>query len=83
MPAQAVQGRENHILRYPRVQRRPFFADFMRDKRLSPEVYHCVIQREGNSEILYWTQHRSLEDAKSAARTELASIASSSIREVG
>ena len=83
MPAKAAQSRENHIIHYPRVQRQRFFADFMRDTRLSPEVYHCVIQCEGKREILYWSQHSSLEDAQSAARTELASFAEFSIGEVG
>jgi hypothetical protein len=83
MPAKAVQSRKNYIVHYPRVQRQRFFADFMRDTRLVPEVYHCVIQCEGDREILYWSQHSSLEDAQNAAQTELALITGSSIREVG
>jgi len=55
----------------------------MRDTRLCPEVYHCVIQCDGEREILYWSQHSSLEDAQSAAQTELASIVDSSIGAVG
>ena len=83
MPAKAAQSRENHIIHYPRVQCQRFFADFMRDTRLCPEVYHCVIQCDGEREILYWSQHSSLEDAQSAAQTELASIVDSSIGAVG
>ena len=84
MPVRAVQKRdEDHIVRYPRVQRGSFFADFMRDKRVQPDVYHCVIQRERHPEIISWTQHPSLEDAQGAAQTELALIAGSSLGEVG
>ena len=80
MPVKAVQSREDddHIVRYPRMQCGALFADFMRDKRVYPEVYHCVIQREGEREILFWTQHPSLEDAEGAARAELALMTGSS-----
>jgi hypothetical protein len=66
----------SHIIRYERVQRGAYFADFRRDKRLNPEVYHCVIQREGSTEILRWTQHRSLQEAIETADAELTGLAS-------
>lgn len=62
---------EANVIRYERLQRGPHYADFRRDKRLNPEVYHCVIQREGSTEILRWSQHRSLEGAMRTARAEL------------
>ena len=46
-------------------------ADFRRDKRLYPEVYHCIIQREGSTEIISWSQHRDLDRARVAAQIEL------------
>jgi hypothetical protein len=61
----------SNVIRYERLQEGPFFADFRRDRRLNPEVYHCVIQREGTSEILRWSQHRTLDGAIRTARAEL------------
>lgn len=59
------------MLRYDRLQVGEYYADFRRDKRLSPEVYHCIIQREGSTEIISWSQHRSLEGARRAAEVEI------------
>ena len=67
-----------HIIRYPRLQRGNHFADFMRDKRTYPEVYHCVIQREGSNEIFSWTQHSSLEAAMKNAEVALTLVLGSS-----
>lgn len=61
----------NYVIRYERLRNGPFYADFRRDKRLYPEIYHCIIQREGSTGILSWTQYRSLEGAMEAARREL------------
>lgn len=69
------------IVRYPRLQRGSYFADFMRDKRLHPEVYHCVIQREGSNEILSWTQERTLEAAMKRAENELTRLSGSRVAE--
>lgn len=60
-----------HVIRYDRLQQGCFYADFRRDKRLYPEVYHCIIQKEGSTQILGWSQFRTLERAKSAAEREL------------
>ena len=77
----APDGDSEHILRYPRLQRGSHFADFMRDKRLLPEVYHCVIQRVGSSAIFSWTQHSSLEAAVKNAEIALTLIEGSSVAE--
>jgi len=76
MPASHLARKRSHIASYERLQRGAYYADFRRDKRLMPEVYHCIIQRKGSREILRWTQHRSLEDAVSAAEAELRRLAS-------
>jgi hypothetical protein len=60
-----------HIVRYERLRNGPFFADFRRDKRLYPEVYHCIVQRDGSTQIISWSQHRSLEAAIQTADREL------------
>jgi hypothetical protein len=65
----------SHVVRYERLKYGAYYADFRRDKRLVPEVYHCVIQREGSAEILRWTQHRSLEEALQDANAELRRLA--------
>jgi hypothetical protein len=71
-----------NVIRYERLCRGPYYADFRRDKRLVPEVYHCIIQREGSAEILRWTQHQSLEEATSTANAELTRLALEEATEV-
>jgi hypothetical protein len=63
------------IQRYARLQHGRFYADFTRDERLNPPVYHCVVQREGSTEILSWSQFRTLEAARSSAQRELQQLA--------
>jgi hypothetical protein len=60
-----------HVIRYDRLRQGSFYADFRRDKRLYPEVYHCIIQKEGSTQILSWSQFRTLERARLAAEREL------------
>jgi hypothetical protein len=71
MPDLSAHSDARHVVTYDRIRNGSFFADFRRDKRLYPEVYHCVIQREGATQILTWTQHRSLELAIESAQREL------------
>ena len=71
MPDPDAASEISHVIRYERLQHGPFYADFRRDKRLDPEVYHCVIQREGSTEILRWSQHRTIEGAMRTAKAEL------------
>lgn len=73
----AFNQNSEHIMHYPRIRRGSHFADFMRDKRLYPEVYHCIIQRDGSSEILSWSQHPSLETAMKNAEVDLTLLAGS------
>ena len=75
------QGDHQHVVKYPRVQRGSHFADFMQDKRLQPEVYHCLIQREDSKAILSWTQHSTLEAAMQHAEVALTLILGSSVAE--
>jgi len=71
MPDSDAASEISNVIRYERLQHGRFYADFRRDKRLHPAVYHCVIQREGSTEILRWSQHRTMEAAMRAARAEL------------
>lgn len=68
-------GDGTHVIRYDRLRQGCFYADFRRDKRLYPEVYHCIIQREGSTQILSWSQFRTLERATLAAERELQRLA--------
>jgi hypothetical protein len=81
MPASHPARNRSHIARYERLRQGAYYADFRRDKRLVPEVYHCIIQRKGSKEILRWTQHYSLEDAVRAAEAELRRLASGRARD--
>ena len=71
---------ESPIVRYDRLRRGNYFADFRRDKRLTPEVYHCIIQRDGSSAILSWSQYRSLEAAIQAAENDLQRFSNSDLK---
>jgi hypothetical protein len=75
-------GNAEHIVHYPRLQRGLYYADFMRGERVFPEVYHCVIQREGSKEILSWTQHSTLEAAREHAEVTLPLILGSTRKAV-
>jgi hypothetical protein len=75
MFATNVSSDGTHILRYKRLREGPYFADFRRDQRLCPEVYHCIVQREGSSEVLGWSQYRTLEEAIEGAKQELKRLA--------
>ena len=65
------------VIRYERLRRGNFFADFRRDKRLHPEVYHCIVQRTGDAQILAWTQHTTLDAARASAEEHLQRFSSS------
>ena len=67
----------NAVIRYERLRRGNFFADFRRDKRLHPEVYHCIVQRTGDAQILVWTQHTTLDAARASAKEHLERFSSS------
>ena len=69
------------VIRYERLRRGNFFADFRRDKRLHPEVYHCIVQRTGQAQILAWTQHSTLEAAQASAEENLERFSSSDSRD--
>lgn len=69
------RANSSYVIQYERLHNGHFYADFRRDKRLLPEVYHCIIQREGSTEILAWSQHRNLERARFAAENELKRLA--------
>jgi len=61
----------SHVTRYDRLRCGDYYADFRCDKRLKSTVYHCVIQRDGSSEILAWSQYRSLDAAVRFAEKQL------------
>lgn len=82
MPDSDAASEISNVIRYERLQGGQFYADFRRDKRLNPEVYHCVIQREGSAEILRWSQHRTLEGAIRTAHAELKRLSTTHEAEV-
>ncbi len=67
----AAPTRHERIVKYPQLRSGAYFADFRSDRRLRPEVVHCIIQREGSPEILSWTQHTGIAAAVAVARGEL------------
>ena len=57
-----------------RIKRGPFVAEIVSDRRSSPRVYHCIVQKIAGREVLMWTQERSLDDATEVARRHLAEL---------
>jgi hypothetical protein len=53
-----------------RIRRRQYFADIVKDPHTAG-VYHCIVQENGSTEILHWTQERTEEDAVEAATFRL------------
>jgi|KBSMisStandDraft_5_1062788.scaffolds.fasta_scaffold01254_4 hypothetical protein len=64
-----------NVICYDRLRQGSFYADFRRDKRLYPEVYHCIIQKDGSTQILSWSQFRTIDRARLAAERELQRLA--------
>src|SRR5438876_4042268 len=57
-----------------RIKRGPFVAEIVSDRRSSPRVYHCIVQKVAGREVLMWTQERSLDEATEVARRHLAEL---------
>jgi hypothetical protein len=56
-----------------RIRKGQFFADIVADPH-TPGVYHCLVQQEGSSEILHWSQERTEKEAIQAAKLKLARL---------
>lgn len=48
-------------------------VDILTDPKTRPPIYHCIIQKQGSTEIVYWSQERTLRDAEMNAEAFLAS----------
>jgi hypothetical protein len=45
------------------VQKYGFLADVFMSQNPTGSIFHYIIQRNGDAEILFWGQERSLKDA--------------------
>lgn len=54
-----------------------YVAEIIENRRAGEELVHCIIQRDGSSEILFYTQFGTLEEAKRWAEEELRTYPSS------
>jgi len=54
-----------------RITRGGFVADLVMDRHTDPPIWHCVIQRNGCPEIVYWAQEPTLRHAQIAAEDKL------------
>ncbi len=57
-----------YVEKYQPMLRDGYRAEFSRDTRIHPPVYHVVICRDGTPEILRWSQFQSLNEAREHAR---------------
>lgn len=64
-------GCHANVVHYDRLRCGKYYADFRPHVRLTPEVYHCIVQRQGSADILWWSQFHSLDSALKAAEEQL------------
>jgi len=57
-----------------RIERPPYYADVVLDTRSDPPVWHCIVQRQGSSNIIAWFQENSEQQARQSATRELDSL---------
>ena len=57
---------------HTRLLKYGFVVDILADPKMDPPIYHCIIQRPGAKEILYWSQERTYRDAELNAEGFLA-----------
>ncbi len=56
-----------YVEKYEPLLRNGYRADFSRDTRIHPPVYHVIVSRHGGPEILHWSQFHSLDEAREYA----------------
>ena len=54
-----------------RIEKHGFIAEIIVGNYGGQEIYHCVIQREGSLEILFWGQEQSFERAMESAEVQI------------
>ena len=72
---ETTSGRGPVIEKFEPIRCQGYCAYISRDTRLYPPVYHYVIVKDGSNDILAWQQARSLDEARSAAVTDMEDLA--------
>jgi hypothetical protein len=57
-----------------RLERHPYFADILQDNRGPAPAWHCIVQRQGSSEMLVWRQYDAEEPAQRDALAEMEAL---------
>jgi hypothetical protein len=57
-----------------RLERLPYFADILQDTRGTAPAWHCIVQRQGSSEMLVWRQYESEDAAQQDALAEMEAL---------
>ncbi len=68
----------SYIEKYAPMIRDGYRADFSRDTRVYPPVYHFIISRDGSREILVFSQTTTLESAREQAEEEITALRANS-----
>ena len=58
-----------------------YIGEIRHDASVSPPVFHYLITREGDNEIIVWAQERTAEQARRALEETLAQFAASDRRQ--
>ena len=66
-----------------RIERPPYFVDIVQDIRCTPALWHCIVQREGSSEVIAWFQESSEEVAQRSAASELENLRRQDLNRAG
>jgi hypothetical protein len=66
-----------------RIERLPYFADILEDRTRGISAWHCIVQRQGSSEMLVWRQCASEGEAHKEALAELNDLMERDRRKAG
>lgn len=66
-----------------RIERLPYFVDIVQDARSTPPIWHCIVQREGSSDVIAWFQEASEQEARQSGTVELETLRDEDLAKAG
>ena len=66
-----------------RIERLPYFVDIVQDARSNPPIWHCIVQREGSSDVIAWFQAATEQDARESGASELEALRREDLAKAG
>jgi len=63
-----------------RISSGEFTAEIVVDHKTDPPIFHAIIQQTGSSQIVFWSQARSFEEAEGQTQELLADLSRGSAK---